>query len=67
MLFRHVTGPEDVTKQEGLSHIWLRGPELPEDVVADGLLTAEDQRDLLLDHIARTCEVVVQFQILKRA
>jgi hypothetical protein len=30
------------------------------------MLTAEDLRDLTLDHIARTCEVVVQFQIVKR-
>ena len=42
------------------TRIWsvVRG-ELPEEVVADDLLTPEDYRDLTLDHIARTCEVVV--------
>jgi hypothetical protein len=49
------------------SQIWVRGPELPEDVEADGLLTPEDRRDLTLDHIARTCDVVVQMQIRKWA
>lgn len=45
--------------------IWVQGPELPEEVVADDLLTPEDHRDLTLDHIARTCEVVVRVQIRK--
>ena len=49
------------------TRIWVRGPELPEEVVADDLLTPEDYRDLTIDHIARTCEVVVQVQIRKWA
>jgi hypothetical protein len=49
------------------TRIWVRGPQLPEEVSADDLLTPEDHRDLTLDHIARTCEVVVQIQIRKWA
>jgi hypothetical protein len=45
--------------------VWVRGPKLPDEVEADGLLTPEDHRELTLDHIARTCNVVVQLQIVK--
>jgi hypothetical protein len=46
---------------------WVWGPELPEDVVADNLLTTEDHRDLTLDHIARTSDFVGRLKIVKRA
>jgi hypothetical protein len=69
VLFRHLTDPQTgaPSESEDITHIWIRGPELPEDVEADGLLTAEDLRDLTLDHIARTCETVVHFHIVKRS
>jgi hypothetical protein len=54
------------TPTKTMSHIWVRGPQLPDDVEADGLLTQEDRRDLTLDHIARTSEVVVKLEIIKR-
>lgn len=47
--------------------VLVHGPELPEEVEADGLLTAEDHRDLTLDHIARTCDIVVKMEIFKRS
>lgn len=50
-----------------MSQIWVVGPELPDDVEAAGLLTAEDRRDLTLDHIARTSEIVIKFEIVKHA
>jgi hypothetical protein len=50
-----------------ITHVWVRGLELPEEVVEDDLLTPEDHRDLALDHIARTSDYVVQFEIRKRA
>jgi hypothetical protein len=49
------------------THIWVRGPQLPDEVESAGLLTAEDHRDLTLDHIARTCEFVEYVEILKWA
>ena len=42
-------------------------PRLPVDVEEDGMLTAEDHRDLTLDHIARTSELVATIEILKWA
>jgi hypothetical protein len=50
-----------------ISFIWVRGPELPQDVVEEDLLTAEDHRDLTLDHITRTSDVIAQIRIVKRA
>ena len=50
-----------------ISFTWVRGPELPQDVVEDNLLTAEDHRDLTLDHIARTSEFIGQIRIVKKA
>jgi hypothetical protein len=47
--------------------IWVRGPQLPDDVEQDGLLTAEDHRDLTLEHISRTSDVVARIEILKWA
>lgn len=49
-----------------MSHIWVVGPQLPDDVESDGLLTLEDRRDITLDHIARTSDVVVKIEIIKR-
>ena len=49
------------------THIWVRGPQLPQDVVEDDLLTPEDHRDLTLDHIARTSEIVAHIEICKWA
>jgi hypothetical protein len=43
----------------------VHGLELPEEVESDDLLTSEDRRDLALDHIARTCEFIVQIEIHK--
>ena len=47
--------------------IWVRGPHLPQDVVDDNHLTPEDHRDLTLDHIARTSDVVAHVEICKWA
>ena len=47
--------------------IWVRGPQLPDDVEKDGLLTAEDHRDLTLEHISRTSDMVARIEILKWA
>jgi hypothetical protein len=47
--------------------IWVRGPQLPDEVEDDGLLTAEDHRDLTLDHISRTSCLVARIEILKWA
>jgi hypothetical protein len=49
------------------THIWVRGLELPEEVVEDDLLTPEDHRDLALDHIARTSQFVGRLEIRKFA
>jgi hypothetical protein len=49
-----------------MTHLWVRGPELPEDVVADDLLTPEDHRDLTLDHIERTSDCVGRLEIRMR-
>ena len=53
-------------RTQGLKTVWVRGPELPDEVVEAGLLTQEDHRDLTLDHIARECAVVVKMEIFKR-
>jgi hypothetical protein len=50
-----------------ITQIWVRGPKLPEDVEAAGLLTPEDRRDLTLDHIARTSDVVAHLEIRRRS
>ena len=50
-----------------ISFTWVHGPELPQDVVEDNLLTAEDHRDLTLDHITRTSEFIGQIRIVKKA
>jgi hypothetical protein len=48
-------------------YTWVRGPRLPEEVESAGLLTPEDLRDLTLDHIARTSDVVAHVEIRRRA
>jgi hypothetical protein len=50
-----------------MTHIWVRGLDLPEEVIEDDLLTPEDHRDLALDHIARTSHYVGRLEIRKLA
>jgi hypothetical protein len=50
-----------------VKHVWVRGPQLPEEVETGGALTPEDHRDLTVDHITRTSEIMAQVQILKWA
>ena len=50
-----------------LSIIWIRRPRLPKEVEESGLLTQEDYRDLTLDHITRTSDLVGRIEIFKRA
>lgn len=48
--------------------IVLASQELvPEDIIAEGLLTQDDYRALALDHIERTCEFVFELRIVRRA
>jgi hypothetical protein len=47
------------------THICVRGPQLPQDIVEDDLLTPEDHRDLTLDHIARTSDIIAHVEICK--
>lgn len=49
------------------THLWVRGPALPPEVEAEGLLTIEDRRALTLDHIERTSKWIGRVQILKWA
>jgi hypothetical protein len=58
-------GVETVHLKAELSTVWVHGPELPAADEDDDLLTPEDHRDLTLDHIERTCDVVVKLQIVK--
>jgi len=44
---------------------FVLGPELPEEVEADDLLTIEDHRDLTLDHIERVCDFFWKIEIRK--
>ena len=53
-------------RTQAFKTVWVRGPELPEEVVEADLLTPEDYRDLTLDHIARECAIVVKVEIFKR-
>jgi hypothetical protein len=50
-----------------VTQMWVRGPQLPEEVESADLLTPEDHRDLTLDHIARTSDVVAHLEIRKLA
>jgi hypothetical protein len=47
------------------TRLWVRGPRLPDEVESDDNLTLEDRRDLTLDHIARTSDVVAHLEICK--
>jgi hypothetical protein len=46
-----------------IRHLWVRGPQLPDEVVADDLLTPDDHRALTLDHIDRTSDLVGKIEI----
>lgn len=46
-----------------LTRIVVHGLELPEEVEQDDCLTAEDRRDLALDHIGRTSDVVAKIEL----
>lgn len=49
-----------------VTRIWVQGPEiLPAEVVDADVLSQEDIRDLTLDHMARTCEIIFQVEISK--
>ncbi|HYI96263.1 MAG TPA: hypothetical protein VEX68_22160 [Bryobacteraceae bacterium] len=58
-------GVETVQLKAELSTVWVHGPSLPEEIEGEDCLTPEDHRDLTLDHIERTCDVVVKLQIVK--
>ena len=60
-----VRSRKGITPGATVTHLWVRGPRLPDDVESDDLLTAEDRRDLTLDHIARTSTLVGHVEILK--
>lgn len=49
------------------THVWVQGLELPEELMEEDFLTPEDHRDIALDHIERTCQFVVSFQVRKWA
>lgn len=55
-----------IAEMKGLKLMLVMGPALPEEVEEADLLTAEDHRDLTLDHIERTCRYVFQLEIVKR-
>lgn len=46
-----------------IRHLWVRGPQLPDDIVDNDLLTPDDHRDLTLDHIERTSSIVGRISI----
>lgn len=50
-----------------IRHLWVRGPQLPDEVVDDDLLTPDDHRDLTLDHIERTSELIGRIEIRMRS
>jgi hypothetical protein len=50
-----------------VTYVWVQGLELPADLVGEDMLTDEDRRDLMLDHIARTSDLVGSVEILKWA
>lgn len=58
-------GVQTVQLKTELSTVWVHGPELHGVDEDDDFLTPEDRRDLTLDHIERTCDVVVKLQIVK--
>jgi hypothetical protein len=42
---------------------WVRGPEVPPELLGEDCLTPDDHRDITLDHINRTSEVVWKLEI----
>jgi hypothetical protein len=46
-----------------MTHLWVRGPQLPDDVVAEDVLTPEDHKYLTLDHIDRTSDCIARIEI----
>ena len=50
-----------------IKHLWVRGPQLPEEVIADDMLTPEDHQALTLDHIERTSSLIGKIEIRMRA
>lgn len=50
-----------------MTHVWVRGLELPDGLLDEDFLTDEDRRDLALDHIARTSDFVGRIEIRKSA
>jgi hypothetical protein len=54
-------------QQLTLRHLWVRGPQLPEEVTEDDLLTPDDHQSITLDHIERTSDVIGRISIRLRA
>ena len=50
-----------------MTHVWVRGLEIPEGLIEEDVLTPEDRRDLALDHIARTSNYIGRVEIRKWA
>jgi hypothetical protein len=50
-----------------IRHLWVRGPQLPEEVVTDDVLTPDDHQALTLDHIERTSDVIAHIHIRMRS
>ena len=49
------------------THVWVQGLDLPKELIEEDFLTPEDHRDIALEHIERTCQFVVSFQVRKWA
>src|SRR3954453_12835106 len=46
-----------------LQRTWVRGPEVPADLLGEDFLTPEDHRDITLDHIERTSDIISKVEI----
>lgn len=46
-----------------MQRTWVRGPEVPADLLGEDLLTPEDHRDITLDHIERTSDIISKVEI----
>ena len=54
--------------QRSVKQIVILGPQLiPDDILAEGVLTPGDQRDIALDHITRTSHAVFHLRIVKHS
>lgn len=53
------------TRQPALvmQRTWVRGPEVPPELLGEDFLTPEDHREITLDHIERTSEMVWKLEI----